>query len=129
MIKQTRNGFTLLELMVVVGIIAILLGLGSLSYSTAQRKSRDARRKGDVKEIQSSMEQYYSICGFVYPTPVSGAVAPVICPNPTTAIMPTVPVDPKTITPYPCAGCTATSYNICATLETETNPFCVNNQQ
>lgn len=123
-------GFTLLEILVVIGIIAILVGLISTSYSTAQKKARDSRRKTDVKQIQSSLEQYYSICGYAYPNAVS-TNNPIICTSPSTAIMPTVPTDPQT-TPYVYTRNAATnSYSICTNnLESESpTGYCLNNQQ
>jgi prepilin-type N-terminal cleavage/methylation domain-containing protein len=121
-------GFTLLEMLVVVGIIAVLVGLGFTSYSTAQKKARDAKRKSDLKSIQNALEQYYSICGYQYPTPQSGVFVNIYCPNPTTAILPTVPVDPRTTTPYPCNGCTSSTYTIYAITETEPTPILTNQQ-
>ncbi len=124
-----KKAFTLLELLVVIGIISILVGLGTFSYSTAQKKARDAKRKGDIQAIKNGLEQYYSICGFNYPTPNSGIFTSIVCPSPSTAIMPTVPIDPKA-TPYICNGCDASTYSVCATLESETpSSFCAANQQ
>jgi prepilin-type N-terminal cleavage/methylation domain-containing protein len=137
MIKNmNRNikGFTLLELLVVIGIISILVTMGFSSYSTAQKKARDAKRKGDMKAIQNSLEQYYAICGFQYPTPAGNTFTSVTCLSPTNAIMPTVPVDPLA-DPYVCDGadCTATGYKLCAPLlEAEPTPpggYCLTNQQ
>lgn len=132
--KSSKSGFTLLEMLVVIGIIAILITLGIASYSTVQKKSRDARRKGDLKTIQNALESYYSICGFNYPTPASfgseNAFTNIQCVSPATDILPTVPVDPKTVTPYPCQGCSDSNYSICATLESEADPnYCLNNTQ
>ncbi len=126
--KNKFIGFTLLEMLVVIGIIAILLGMGATSYSTAQKKARDAKRKDDLKTIQNALEQYYSICGYQYPTPINNQFNSIICTSPTVAIFPTVPLDPKT-TPYLCSGCTSTTYNLCTNLETESNQFCVQNKQ
>ncbi len=69
------RAFTLLELLVVIGIIGILVGLGAASYSTAQKKARDSKRKSDMKAIQNAFEQYYSICSYQYPAsvPAGGA--------------------------------------------------------
>ena len=56
MLKYKDNkGFTLIELMVVVAIIAILSTIGISGFSSAQKKARDARRRADVKTIQSSV--------------------------------------------------------------------------
>lgn len=57
-IKQ--RGFTLLELLVVISLIGLLITIGSVSYTTGQKKSRDARRKGDMRAIQNGFEQFYA---------------------------------------------------------------------
>lgn len=54
------NGFSLIELLVVIVIISILIGAASVSYAKTQQKSRDARRKTDLKAIQQALEQYHT---------------------------------------------------------------------
>ena len=127
--KIKKRGFTLIEMLVVIGIIGILVAAGAVSYSTVQKKARDAKRKDDLKVIQQSMEQYYSICGYSYPTSVSSGI---ICNGvtPAVALLPTVPVDPRSASPYPFPTLDTTSYQVCATLETESVAnYCVTNQQ
>lgn len=128
------KSFTLLEMLIVLGIIAVVISLAAVSYSNAQKKARDSRRKSDLKTIQSAFEQYYSVCGFQYPVRPGGSITvPTIgCTSPVTIILPTVPVDPKNITPYPMddnSGAPST-YRVCSTLESETpSTLCVTNQQ
>ena len=55
---KKRGGFTLVELLVVMTIIAILLGLGLVSYQGAHKSARDGRRKADLEEIRSALEMY-----------------------------------------------------------------------
>ena len=62
-----KKGFTLIELLVVILIIGILLSVGTVSYGNAQKKTRDARRKTDLKAIQQALQQYYNKNG-TYPT-------------------------------------------------------------
>lgn len=55
---HNRQGFTLIELLVTISIIGILLTLGLSVYSSVYKASRDAKRKSDLKLIQSALEQY-----------------------------------------------------------------------
>ncbi len=50
------SGFTLIELMVVVAIIAILATIGFTLYSGVQSKARDAKRQGDIDAIAKAFE-------------------------------------------------------------------------
>lgn len=59
----TKLGFTLLELLVVMAIIGILAGLGIGSFISAQKKSRDAKRKGDLKNVAKVLEAYLNDYG------------------------------------------------------------------
>lgn len=54
------KGFTLVELIVVIGIIGILSTLGMSSYSNIQRKARDAKRVADAREIKIALAAYYA---------------------------------------------------------------------
>jgi len=127
-----KKGFSLLELLVVVGIIAVLLAIVASSYSTAQKKTRDAKRAGDLRTIQQAAEQYYSVCGYAYPTFADGAGFAIYCSDPTMGILPTdrVPLDPKSGSPYPCQGtCDTSGFTLCATAEIGSDSICVSNQQ
>lgn len=130
--QKLSKSFTLLEILVVIGIIMVLVGIMTVSYSTAQKKSRDAKRKTDLNAIQNAMEQYYSICGYKYPAPVSGIVPTIGCSSPATVIMPVIPKDPRTTTPYPMTQVVVNAdYSICTptVLESESSTPCVTNQQ
>lgn len=59
----TNCGFTLIELMVVMVLLAILVGLGTSSFLSSQKKSRDAKRKNDVRQVAVSLEAYYNDIG------------------------------------------------------------------
>lgn len=114
-----KKGFTLLEMLIVIGIIAILVALGASSYSTAQRKARDSKRKSDLKMVQNAYEQYYSICNFNYPAtlPTAGnklTATTVNCPSLAANVdLMTMPADPLGGN-YQCVGtCNATTYTIC----------------
>ncbi len=53
------KGFTLIELMVVIAIIAILTSIGYSIYNGAQKSSLDARRKADIDSISKAYEAKY----------------------------------------------------------------------
>lgn len=54
-----RYGFTLIELLVAITIVAIVASIGFITYATAQRNARDARRKQDLRSIATALELYY----------------------------------------------------------------------
>ncbi|OGD62564.1 hypothetical protein A2160_05985 [Candidatus Beckwithbacteria bacterium RBG_13_42_9] len=106
-----RNlGFTLLELLVVIAIIAILVALGTVSYSTAQKRSRDSRVHSDIKEIQNALESYYSINSSSYP--VTASIGDL--DSETYFSSASRPKDPKTGNDYPNYASDGTSYCLCS---------------
>jgi len=56
--KKTKRGFTLMELLVSMGIIILLMGVGIVSYTQTNKKARDAKRKADIESIRSALELY-----------------------------------------------------------------------
>jgi prepilin-type N-terminal cleavage/methylation domain-containing protein len=110
--KKTSLGFSLLELLVVISIIGILVAISAAAFTTAQKKSRDAKRRGDIKVMQNGFEQYNAQNNGAY-----GATCSVMVAIGGVTIFPGgLPVDPKTAASYTCTGDT-TTYCICATLE------------
>ena len=57
---KKQKGFTLLELLVVMAIMALLAGLGLRTFGSVQQKSRDGRRKQDLQSISKALEIYYN---------------------------------------------------------------------
>lgn len=122
-----KKAFTLLEMLIVLGIIAVILSVLTISYSTAQKKTRDAKRKGDIKAVQNALEQFYSSCNYTYPTG-SSLSAPVTCSG--TDFLPEIPLDPKTGDAYTYTS-DGSTFSICTTsIESDSiTGFCAANQQ
>src|SRR3989338_8593710 len=65
-----NNGFTLMEILITLTIIGIILSIATLSFTSVRMDSRDGRRKTDLEEVRSALEQYKSNNN-AYPTPGS----------------------------------------------------------
>lgn len=65
MAKNSNKGFTLVELMVTVAIIAILSMVAIAVFTNLQKNARDTRRKQDIDAIASALEAHFgdSNCG------------------------------------------------------------------
>lgn len=57
------SGFTLMELLVVMAILGVLIVAGLGSFTSSQKKSRDVKRKNDVRQISLALETYYNDFG------------------------------------------------------------------
>ncbi len=57
---QRNRGFTLLELMIAVAIMAILATIAYPSYVDHVRKTRRSEAQADLVELASFMERYYT---------------------------------------------------------------------
>ncbi len=64
---KAAQGFTLIELMVAISIVAILATMGFSTYTKAQSSARDSKRVSDLQEIAKALEQYKAISGTYVP--------------------------------------------------------------
>jgi prepilin-type N-terminal cleavage/methylation domain-containing protein len=56
--KKISAGFTLVEIIVVVSIVAILSAIIYANFSQGSAQSRDAKRKSDLRNLQTAIELY-----------------------------------------------------------------------
>ncbi len=59
MILQKNKGFTLIELMIVVLIVAVLLTVALPSYQQQVRKTRRSLGKAELMEVMARQEQFF----------------------------------------------------------------------
>lgn len=118
-LQVTRHsGFTLVELLVVIGIIAVLSAVILPSLNKARQSSRDAKRVSDVKQLQLALELYYNI-NRSYPTS-SNLESALVTGN----FISKIPTDPSGGSAYPYSALGAsicTSYHLGANMETANN--------
>lgn len=122
-----KSGFTLIELMVVIAIIAILSGIVLASLSSTRAKSRDSKRIGDISQLQLALELFYEACR-QYPATLSTGASNGCPTSPSQVTLGTfidpIPKDPKDPTysyVYSVVPNTYSNYHLGATLEVVTN--------
>lgn len=65
--RRLQRGFTLVELLVVLAIIAILAAITLSALRTAREKAFDAQIKSDMTQIRNALELYAGANGYLYP--------------------------------------------------------------
>jgi len=56
--KNYSLGFTLIEMLVVIGILGVVLAVFFPNFMAARQRARDAQRKSDLSQIQKALELY-----------------------------------------------------------------------
>ena len=68
---ESRSGFTIVELLIVIVVIAILAAITIVAYNGIQARANDSRRANEIAGIKKALE-LYKIDNGVYP-PACGA--------------------------------------------------------
>jgi general secretion pathway protein G len=134
MANKLLPGFTLVELLVVISILAILSTIGIGNFQSARIKARDLSRKSDLQTIAKSLEAYVNDHR-TYPLSQDGKI---ICQSTPTTIcdwgepftdgsttyITTLPQDSVGAAKYVyVAGAGGGSYNLYTHLENEQDPL------
>ncbi len=67
MLRKSRKGFTLIELMIVVAIIGILAAIAIPKFADLIRKSKEGATKGNIGSVRSALSIYYGENEGTYP--------------------------------------------------------------
>ncbi len=121
-LKINQQGFTIVELLVVIVVIAILVALTLPNLFGLQRRARDDARKNDLKNIQQALETYFND-NSAYPSGDMAAAGTVLAGGDYIASIPSDPQgDAYTYTPGSCTGSACQSYTLAADLENDNDP-------
>lgn len=85
--RAAQRGFTIVELLIVIVVIAILATIVTVAYNGAMQKARDAKRLTDITAVYKALQEYYAENGS-YPvtaTPFGAGLADANCKPGTTA--------------------------------------------
>ena len=70
--KQKQTGFTIVELLIVIVVIAILAAISITAYNGIQERARDSQRAQDMSTIKKALLMYDTIHGGVQRTVTYG---------------------------------------------------------
>lgn len=116
--KKTKAGFTLIEIVIVLGIIGIIITLSVVSLNSIRQNSRDAVRISDIKQIQSALELYRANIGH-YPAAITSGQA---LSSTSTTYMNIIPSNPN---PTNSDICSSTDYIYTSNSYSYTLGFCL----
>jgi general secretion pathway protein G len=80
--RRSQDGFTLIELMVVILIIGLLATIVVQNLRSATDKAKRVKAQADISQIKSALDRYYLDAGS-YPTTDQGLTALISAPSTT----------------------------------------------
>jgi prepilin-type N-terminal cleavage/methylation domain-containing protein len=92
--QKISNAFTLVELLVVISIMAILVSMITVSFTSSQKQARDTQRKSDLTQYRTALEAYANRADGFFPIHASVVDADSIC-GATELNLTNCPIDPK----------------------------------
>jgi len=79
-LRRSQDGFTLIELMVVILIIGLLATIVVQNLRSATDKAKRVKAQADISQIKSALDRYYLDAGS-YPTSDQGLPALIAAPS------------------------------------------------
>jgi len=122
-----KKSFTLIELLVVIAIIGMLSALLLPNFMAARERSRDAKRKADLRQIQRALEMYrQDQAPGDNPYPDSLPNCNESLQSGVTVYMKKVPCDPLGDPYFYSPNQGNITFNLCACMENTADPDAVN---
>jgi general secretion pathway protein G len=89
--NSNEQGFTLVEVMIVVIILAILAGVAMVSFGGLDKQAKDARARADMRAIATALKGYKAMTGS-WPAALTPDLTTTVAPY--TALIDSIPNDP-----------------------------------
>jgi type IV pilus assembly protein PilE len=123
--QNIQNGFTLVELMIVIAIVGILAGIAYPNYQDSVIKSRRADAKAALLELSVFMERLYTTTGCYNPGATDKVCGDANDAAPTLPFL-TTPKPPSTLAYYDLTVATpnASTFTLTATAKSNTADKC-----
>lgn len=119
-----NQGFTLIELVIVMAIISMLTALATFNFNQARVRARDVQRKSELRQLQNALELFKNDQSPQrYPTDAEGLNVLV-----TSNFMAKLPVDPRekatdgSWADYAYVRLTGLTFTLTACLENTSDP-------
>jgi prepilin-type N-terminal cleavage/methylation domain-containing protein len=116
-LQTKQKGFTIVELLIVIVVIAILAAISIVAFTGIQQRGRDSERASDVGNISKALTTYTSD-GNAWPAAASNAVTALKGYN--TVRVPDTTLDKMTGTAASSSSTTTYGYTRCPATGTQT---------
>lgn len=92
--NSRRSGFSLIEILIVVAILAVLTGVGSSYYNDYIEDARLATARSNLASVKEAISRYFKD-HMAYPTNLENLQGPYLMQNPIALLLNPVSADPN----------------------------------
>ncbi len=89
---MNNKAFTIMELLIVLGVLSLMAGFVLVTFPAGGRKARDTQRRSDLKQYQTALEVYADKHSGLYPGSVPSSNLVDVCSSLTISACPDDPV-------------------------------------